>query len=323
MKRFLSQIPIPMAGVALGLAALGNLLQSVAGELRVFCGVMSLVLLLLVIAKFIRCPSVIMEDFKNPVIASVSATIFMTVMQLATYAYPYIGTLAFVIWGAAVIAHIALIIHYTKFFLLRFRLDEVFPTCFITYVGIVVTSVTSPVFGMETLGRAIFWFGLLAYVVMFALISLRYFKHEVHESLKPLFCIYTAPMSLTITGYMAVMGDKNLAAMIVMEVLAQLLYLAVLTQLPKLLRLQFYPSYAAFTFPFVITATALKQVLAHLSGFYAVPQWLNIVVGVETLIAAALVGYTVIHYLYYLFNCIANGLSPLIVTKTFNEREED
>lgn len=323
MKRFLSQIPIPMAGVALGLAALGNLLQSIAGELRIFCGVMSLLLLLLVIAKFIFSPSVVMEDFKNPVIASVSATIFMSVMQLSTYAYHYIGTLAFVIWGMAVAAHIALIIHYTKSFLLRFRLDEIFPTCFITYVGIVVTSVTSPTFGMEAFGRAIFWFGLLSYIIMFALISLRYFKHEVHESLKPLFCLYTAPMSLTITGYMAVMGEKNLAAMIVMEILAQMLYLAVLTQLPKLMRLQFYPSYAAFTFPFVITATALKQVLAHLSTFYAVPQWMHIAVSLEILIATVLVSYTLVHYLVYLFNCLSDSLRPLIVSKTLSEQEED
>lgn len=310
MKRFLSQIPIPMAGVTLGLAALGNLLQSYSEGLRIFCGLLSLLMLLLVIAKFIFSPSSVQEDFKNPVVASVSATIFMSVMQLTTYAYPYVGTPAFVIWGVALIAHVALIIHYTKSFLLRFRLNEIFPTCFITYVGIVVASVTSASFGMEALGRGILWFGVFAYIGMFALISFRYFKHEVHESLKPLFCIYTAPMSLTITGYMAVIENKSLMSMIVMAVLAQVLYIAVLTQLPKLMRLRFYPSYAAFTFPFVITATALKQVLTHLSTFYAVPQWLYMVVYLETLIAVVMVGYTVIRFLVYLFKCLVDSLNP-------------
>lgn len=308
-----------MAGVSLGLAALGNLLQSISGELRMVCGLLSTLLLLLIVAKFIFCPSAVQEDFKNPVIASVSATIFMSVMQLATYAYPYLGTIAFVIWGAAVLAHIALIIHYTKSFLLRFRLEEIFPTCFITYVGIVVASVTSASFGMETLGKGIFWFGLGAYMVMFALISYRYYRHEVHESLKPLFCIYTAPMSLTITGYMAVIEEKSLIAMIVMEILAQLLYLVVLTQLPKLMRLRFYPSYAAFTFPFVITATALKQVLNHMSSFYAVPQWLELLVALETVIAAAMVVYTVIRYIMYLFTCLADSLSPAVVREGLDE----
>lgn len=284
-----------------------------------FCGLLSALLLLLIVAKFVFCPSAVQEDFKNPVIASVSATIFMSVMQLATYAYPYLGMIAFVIWGAAVLAHIALIIHYTKSFLLRFRLDEIFPTCFITYVGIVVASVTSASFGMEALGRGIFWFGLGAYMIMFALISYRYYRHEVHESLKPLFCIYTAPMSLSITGYMAVIEEKSLVAMIVMEILAQLLYLAVLTQLPKLMRLRFYPSYAAFTFPFVITATALKQVLAHVGSFYAVPQWLELLVSVETVIAAVMVGYTVIRYLLYLSACLADSLNPVAVREGLDE----
>lgn len=323
MKRFLSHIPIPMAGVTLGLAALGNLLQGFSEELRLFCGLLSFLMLLLVIAKFIFCPSVVQEDFKNPVVASVSATIFMSIMQLTTYAYPYVGVFAFVIWGAAVLAHIVLIIHYTKRFLLRFRLDEIFPTCFITYVGIVVASVTSASFGMEALGRGIFWFGLFAYILMFALISFRYFKHEVHESLKPLICIYTAPMSLTITGYIAVIGDKSLAAMIVMEILAQILYVAVLTQLPKLMRLRFYPSYAAFTFPFVITASALKQVLAHLSTFYAIPQWMNIVVALETLIATVMVGYTVFRFLSYLLKCLIGSFNPPIAVNTVREQVED
>ena len=309
MKHFLSQIPIPMAGVSLGLAALGNLLQNYSEGFRLFCGLFSFLMLALVIAKFIFCPSAIQEDFKNPVVAGVSATIFMTLMQLSTYVYPYIGTAAMVIWAAAVIAHAALIIYYTKMFLLRFRLEEIFPTCFITYVGIVVASVTSASFGLETLGQGIFWFGLFAYIVMFALISYRYVKHEVHESLKPLFCIYTAPMSLTITGYMAVMENKSIASVIVMAVLAQLLYVAVLTQLPKLMRIKFYPSYAAFTFPFVITATALKQVLAHLSAFYAVPQWMYVIVNLETVIAVVMVGYTAIHFLTYLSKRLSDSIN--------------
>lgn len=47
--------------------------------------------------------------------------------------------------------------------------------------------------------------------------------------------------------------------------LAFLLYLIVLTRLPRYLKMPFYPSWAAFTFPFVISVIGLKQAMACLA----------------------------------------------------------
>lgn len=301
MKYFLSKVPIPTAAVSLGLAALGNLLQSISESLRTFCGILSFLLLLLVIAKIIFCPSVVREEFKNPVISSVSATFFMATMQLTTYVYKSLGMVAFIIWLLAVIGHISLIVYYTKRMISNFSLQEIFPTCFVTYVGIIVASITSVSFRMQTLGRIIFAFGLASYIVIFVLVTYRYLKHEVHESFKPLFCIYTAPMSLTIAGYVSVFEEKSLMFMFVCECLAQILYLVVLSQLPKLLKSKFYPSFAAFTFPFVITVTALKQVASHIGAMYPLPVWISHVITIETIIAVAMVSFTVVHYVIYLY----------------------
>ena len=72
-----------------------------------------------------------------------------------------------------------------------------------------------------------------------------------------------------------------------MLVLAQALFAVVLSRLPVLLRLRFYPSYAAMTFPFVITATALGKALAFFQANGAqVPEVLNVLFAAE----AAVVG---------------------------------
>lgn len=301
MKHFLSKVPIPTAAVSLGLAALGNLLQSISEGLRIFCGTISFLLLLLVIAKIIFCLPTVKKELENPVLASVSATFFMTIMQLSTYV-KFLGPIALVIWAVAVTGHFILIGWFTKRMLSRFKLEDIFPTYFVTYVGIIVASITSSTFGLEAIGRIIFIFGFSAYVVMFILVTYRYFKHEVHESHKPLFCIYTAPMSLSIAGYMAVFEQKSLILVITMGLLAQILFLVVLTQLPKFLRSKFYPSFAAFTFPFVITATALKQVVSHIGEYYTIPNWMTYLLIIETIIAVLLIIYTVVHYLVYLYS---------------------
>ena len=297
MRSVISKVPIPIAGVALGLAALGNLLQGYSAEVRWLCGGLSALLFALLVLKIILFPEMIRQDYRNSVLASVSATIFMTAMQLASYAAPFLGLGAKLLWFAAVVGHAALIVWFTFTYFRAFRLEQVFPTYFITYVGIVVASVTSAALDLTWLGRGIFWFGFAAYAVMFVLVTVRYRKLPIPEPSKPLFCIYAAPMSLSLAGYLTVMEHTSLVLVLLMEAAAQVLYLVVLTQLPKLLKLPFYPSYAAFTFPFVITAFALQKTVAYLEGLgWTIPGAVFILLAVETAVATLLVFYTVIRY---------------------------
>ncbi|EGX28772.1 C4-dicarboxylate transporter/malic acid transport protein [Candidatus Arthromitus sp. SFB-mouse-SU] len=304
MKDFLSKIPVPIVAVSLGLASLGNLLKPSSKFLYAFCGILALIFLLLMISKIIFCTPTFIEEFRMPVISSVFASFFMAVMVLTNYIADRFITFAFIIWVFSVIGHIILIIYFTIRRVYNFSLKDIFPTYFVTYVGIIVAAITSVPFKMQPVGKVIFVFGLAAYVVLFILITLRYIKHEVHVSLKPLFCIYTAPMSLAIAGYSAVFEQKSLKFLFIAGCIAQLLYLIVLTQLPKLLRSQFYPSFAAFTFPFVITATALKQVVANISTVATIPIWMTALVNIEIFIAIILVSYSVIHYLIYLYKIL-------------------
>ena len=238
----------------------------------------------------------------------------MTLMQLAGYLAPLAYAPAFVLWSAAIIAHLALMGWFTVRFVAHFKLHEVFPTYFICYVGIVVASATAPSFGMQPVGHILFWFGFACYVVLLALVTYRYVKHEIPESARPLFCIYTAPMSLSIVGYLATAPDPNPLFVGVMLVLAQVLFVVVLTRLPVLLRLKFYPSYAAMTFPFVITATALGKALAFFqAGGAFVPDALYVLFAAEAAVSVVMVGYVFAHYLHFFFKRIEAPESAAVV----------
>ena len=71
MRDIIKKVPIPTAGVALGLAALGNLLQPYAEIAHIACGALSLFLVAMLVAKLIMFPSMLREDMKNSVFASV------------------------------------------------------------------------------------------------------------------------------------------------------------------------------------------------------------------------------------------------------------
>ena len=83
MKDIIKKVPIPLCGVMLGTAALGNLLQSYGEGIRNICGIFAAFLLILVLLKLVMFPGMIKEDMGNPIMASVSGTFTMALMMIS------------------------------------------------------------------------------------------------------------------------------------------------------------------------------------------------------------------------------------------------
>lgn len=267
------------------------------------CCIIATAMILLLIAKIVRYPKLIRDDLNNSIMASVSGTLFMTMMQLAAFAARFLYLPALVLWACAVIGHVTLIVWFSAHFIRRFKLPEVFPTYFICYVGIIVASVTSPTFHQEAVGTCLLWFGFACYIALFGVVTYRYTKHEIPEGARPLFCIYAAPMSLSLVGYLSVSEQPNTVFVIVLLALAQIFLFFVVFHLPKFMRLDFYPSFAAMTFPFVISATALLRSTSFLESALEltspVTTALSILIAIETAFAAFMVVFVICHYIRF------------------------
>lgn len=302
MKDIIKKVPLPICGVMLGTAALGNLLQSYSEGIRYVCGIAAAFLLLLIIMKLIWFPGMIKEDMGNPIMASVAGTFPMAVMILSTYVKPFIGTAAFIVWIAAILLHIALILYFTCKFIVKLQMPKVHASYYIVYVGIAVAAVAAPAYEQTGIGAATFWFGLAAFVILLVLVTMRYVKYrEVPEPAKPLICIYAAPMSLCVAGYVQSVMPKSRTFLLGMLFVATVLYVFSLVKAMGCLRLKFYPSYAAFTFPFVISAIAAKQTMACCANMGQPLAGLQYLVLVETIIAVIFVIYTFIRFMRAIF----------------------
>lgn len=302
MNNVIKKVPLPLCGVMLGTAALGNLLQSYSEGIRYVCGVFAAFLLILVLLKLILFPGAFKEDMKNPIMASVSGTFPMALMILSTYVKPFIGQAAYYIWLFAIALHIVLIIYFTITFIAKLAMPKVFASYYIVYVGIAVAAVTAPAYEKLSIGSAAFWFGLVTLVLLLVLVTYRYVKFkEIPDPAKPLICIYAAPTSLCIAGYVQSVTPKNYTFLMVMLAVATVLYIFALVKAISFLKLPFYPSYAAFTFPFVISAIATKQSMACAANLGHPMPFLSTVVLIETIIAVVLVAYTYIRFMGAIF----------------------
>lgn len=302
MKDIIKKVPVPLCGVMLGMAALGNLLQSYGEGIRYLCGIVAAFLLVLVLLKLVMFPQMIKEDMQNPIMASVAATFPMAIMLLSTYVKPFIGPVAMYIWFFAIGLHIVLIVYFTRKFMLKLQLPKVFASYFIVYVGIAVAAVTAPAYEMQSVGTIAFWFGFVTLILLLVLVTKRYIQvKEVPEPAQPLICIYAAPMSLCIAGYVQSVTPKSRGFLLAMLVVATVLYVFALVKAIGYLKLKFYPSYAAFTFPFVISAIAVKQTMACCANMGQPIPALNVLVLIETIIAVVFVLYTLFRFMGFLF----------------------
>lgn len=308
MGNMIKKIPIPLCGVMLGTAALGNLLQSYSEGIQYICGGIAGFLFMMVLLKLLLYPEIVREDLKNPILASVAGAFSMSLMLLSVYVKPWLGAAAYGIWLLAIGLHILLILYFTVKFIVKLHMPKVFASYYIVYVGIVTASVTAPSYEREDVGNVIFWFGFISLILLLVLITIRYIKYrEIGESEKPLICIYAAPFNLCIVGYLQSVEQKNYEFLIGMFIVASMLYVFALVKAVSYLRLPFYPSYASFTFPFVISATAAKQIMNAFADRGDVIPYLQYVVLIETIIATIFVVYTLIRFLWFLsvrtWNC--------------------
>ncbi|MFZ5967399.1 MAG: TDT family transporter [Bacillota bacterium] len=266
MNNMIKKIPVPMAGLILALAATGNLLLSYGSIFRNSFGIVSAIFLILLTIKLVSMPKSLGEGFENPVIASVMPTFSMGLMLLSTYLKPYLPSGAYVVWILGLVIHVFLLMYFTQKYIFNFNIKKVFPSYFIVYVGIVCGSVTAPAFGLAGLGQSIFWFGFVSYLILLPFVFYRVLKvKEIPEPSMPTIAIFAAPASLCLAGYLNAFQDKNTIMIGFLGILSLIMFIFVMTQMPKMLKLKFYPSYSAFTFPFVITGIAMKGTNAFLT----------------------------------------------------------
>ncbi|MDI9215699.1 TDT family transporter [Clostridium tertium] len=297
----IKKIPLPISGVMLGFAALGNLLQSYSESIRLVCGIVSLILGLLLICKIVIYPFMIKEDMKNPIMAGVSATFPMAIMILSTYIKPFIGNKAIYIWYLGILIHLCLIVYFSIKFILKFDIKKVFTTYFIVYVGLAVASVSAPDFEKTNIGTLAFWFAFILCMILLVVVTYRYVKYkEIPSPAKPLFCIYAAPVNLCLAGYIQSMQTKSFLMVSFLSILAFITFIIVLFKLPNYLKMPFSPSYSAFTFPFVISGIATKMNMNYLAKTGYDIDSLKYILLFQTIIATVLVIYTLFRFILFL-----------------------
>lgn len=298
-------LPTPMAGLALGVASLGWCAENalpLGGWGQATGAVVASALLALLLVRYALHPESLMKDIAHPVLGSIVPTFAMALMVISRALHDALPNGSAALWCFAVGLHLLALLLFCRHRLREKILTNMVPSWFVPPVGIIVADVTFP--GIETLepiALALLALGMAAYAVMLPVMLYRLiFGGEIANGAKPTIAIMAAPASLSLAGYLTVVKEPSLLIVALLFGIAVLMTVAIYFCFWRLLRLQFSPGYAAFTFPMAIGATALYKLSALAASFpggEAYAEQLRVMAHFELAVAAAVIFYVFALYM--------------------------
>ncbi|MBU2978245.1 TDT family transporter [Alteromonas sp. C1M14] len=306
-KNKVMHVPSAMSGLALGIASLGLVWESVIdlNNSGPFLGAsLAAILIIFITVKYLLHPKLLKADLAHPVAGSVIPTFAMTnfvISHSVGLINPFAGD---VLWSLAFLLHLIFLTSFVYHRVKKFNFEEMNPSWFVPPVGIIIAEMTfsgNPSLAWLAYGALIV--GMSMYSIMLPIMLYRFIVAlKSNYTIKPILAILAAPASLTLVGYLHLVAEPSIPIVKMLFILALAKTLIVYFLFIKLINKPFSPSYAAFTFPMVVGSTALfnlKDWMKSTNVDVAYITLINQLAILELLIATMVVGYISIRYFYY------------------------
>lgn len=271
MKTLLQKIgnlPVGVIATAVGLATIANAYLTLG-----FVGIrhVSMVIAAFIwVAAFIKITvhfKTFKNEYQNVVPASLYATFTMLTMILGSYIFTYQAVIGKAIWLVGVCLHILHILVFTYRNVLKgVKKDTFVPSWFVTYNGLLVSTVVGTAMNEPLLSKGIVYYGITIFVILIPFMIIRMIKHPIPDALYHTSAILLAPSSLCLVSYLNVIPNPNAVVVysLYTAVFATLIF--ILISIPKFFKPSFHPGFAGLTFPLAIGVVASMKMSNFLIG---------------------------------------------------------
>jgi tellurite resistance protein len=257
--------------------------------------VVFLVLALLYATKVVRYGKEVRAEFAHPIKLNFFPTISISMILLSIALLPYQMEISFVLWAVGSALHLLFTLYVLSVWIhhTHFEITHINPAWFIPIVG----NILVPIAGVRHASPEIAWFffsiGLLFWLVLLTIILYRVIFHQpLPAKLLPTLFILIAPPAVGFISWLQLNGSVDAFGRILYYA-AIFLTLMLLTQARRFVRLNFFLSWWAYSFPMaaITIATVLMYQQLHLPFFKGLALLL---LGLLTLIIAILLFRTLL-----------------------------
>ena len=313
MRQYLNKLEnlhIGISGTCLAFITLSNA-WAVRGiyYLKPLAIFIALIMLTLMILRFFLFPQVMYRELKHPVTGTFYPTIGMVTWLVAGYFYPYFPDICSAIWLAVVVYHYGIAIFYTIIRVREWDFENIMPTCFIIYTGMITGSVASKGMGgiIPSIAHFMLMFGFTMYTILLPVVLYIVFRSEILDDHKlPTVGIVCSPAPLGIVGILTIEPHPNSYMLAWLIVTGLILLVVVYTYILKLFKDGFKPTYAAFTFPLAIATLAAYKLSAYFldHGNRIMGLLFELLGNIEIFIATYVVFFVLINFINMFFKAI-------------------
>jgi len=151
----------------------------------------------------------------------------------------------------------------------RFRIEHMTPGWFIPIVGSVIIPIAGVKHGYPELSWFFFSVGIIYWLILLVIVLYRMFFHApIAERLMPTLFILFAPPAIGFIAYVRLTGGGIDAFGRVLYYFSLFMFMLVLYQLPKLLKIRFYISWWAYSFPMAAKTLASFLMLSLINNWF-------------------------------------------------------
>jgi len=281
-----------MSGLSIALGKFYHLrwLPRIFFDVSVFAALgLFLFLAFLYALKYVYYPEAVKADFAHLIRVNFFSAISISLLLLSIVFYAYYPVLAMALWWAGVLLHTVFMLKTIGFWIRHdFEIHQFSPIWFIPVVGNILVPVTGVDFAPIIVSYFYFSVGFFFWVVLFALFLYRIIFHkELHEKFMPSLFILLAPPAVGFISYIRIAASwDNFSVFLIL--ITYFFLVLLLTMYKSFLKLRYYISWWAFTFPLAavtIASTVAYQVTYFAFFRYAATGLLALTAGVVGLVA--------------------------------------
>ncbi|CEQ22982.1 C4-dicarboxylate transporter family protein [[Clostridium] sordellii] len=306
----LENLHIGISGTCLAFITLSNcwLIKDI-GYLKPISIGLAICMLSLMLIRLMKFPKVMFQELKNPVTGTFYPTIGMVTWLVSGYFYHKFPITCSALWIGAVIYHYGIVVFYTIIRIKERNFNNIMPTCFIIYTGMITGSVASKGMGgiIPPIAHFMLMFGFIFYTILLPVVLYIVFKSEILDDKKlPTVGIVCSPAPLGIVGILTIDPNPNIYMLTWLIVTGLILLVVVYSYILKLFKEGFKPAYASFTFPLAIATLAAFKLSIYFNsiGYKTLGSVFELLGNIEIFIATYVVFFILLNFLNMFFKAI-------------------
>ena len=290
-------IPVPLLPTMVGAATLSNVYLTLGYTwIRHITMMLSAIILIAYIIKIVTNFNVVKNEYSNTVPASLYAGFTMITMILGSYVFDFSPTIGKAMWFVGLILHAIHIVIFTYRNVIKgVNIDTFLPSWFVTYNGIMVSTVVGGVMNEPTIGKIVVYYGIAVLIIIMPFMLYRLATTDIKDAVHHTQAILLAPSSLCLVSYLNFIKEPNKFVVYALYALVFCTLLFIIVKLPKFFSFDFHPGFAGMTFPMAIGIVASIKMSGFLKGqgYDVLSNMVKEISGIQIYLTTAIVSIVV------------------------------